>query len=371
MVKVAKGLDYILIATTALLAVFGIVVLASTSTSAPQTGEDIYSLLKHQLLFALIPGILLAFLFATKIDLKFLKQKSSIFLLASLILMVLVFLPQIGGRSGQAARWISLKYFTFQPSEILKISFILYLASWLASKTKRVSQNRSPKNPKENLITFLIILGVIAILLLLQSDIGTLGVILATAGLMYFFAKTPLWHIAFVGLVVLIGFSLFIRLTPYRSERIVTFLNPESDPMGSGYQIKQALIAVGSGKIFGLGFGMSQQKFGLLPHPFSDSIFAIFAEEAGFAGSFILVLLFLLFLWRGYKIGKESKDMFSQLTALGITSWILIQSFVNIGSMIGILPLTGIPLPFISHGGSALIAELVGVGILLNIAKSN
>ncbi|MFQ6049469.1 MAG: FtsW/RodA/SpoVE family cell cycle protein, partial [Candidatus Paceibacterales bacterium] len=157
---------------------------------------------------------------------------------------------------------------------------------------------------------------------------------------------------------------------PYRFARVSVFLNPETDPMGIGYHLKQALIAVGSGGVSGSGLGLSEQKFGFLPQSISDSIFAIFAEETGFIGSSILVLLFLIFFWRGFKIGKQRKDKFSQLAAFGITFWITLQAFVNISSMIGIFPLTGIPLSFISYGGSALISELVGVGILLNISKN-
>lgn len=368
-VKAIKSLDFILIGITALLITFGIVILASTSTSFIQEEDNVYDLLKHQLLFALFPGILLAFFLSTKVSLQFLKQKAHLFLLVNLILMVVVFIPKIGIKSGTASRWISLGFVSFQPSEFLKLTFILYLASWLESRIKKSSLSRGKISLKENLLSFLLIIFLIAVLLFLQSDIGTLGVILSTAALMYFFAETPLWHIVLVGIVVLCGFFLLVQLEPYRLERILVFLNPEKDPLGSGYQIKQALIAVGSGKIFGLGLGMSKQKLGLLPHPISDSIFAILAEETGFLGSLILILGFLLFLWRGYKIGKESKDIFSKLTALGITSWILIQTLVNVGSMIGVLPLTGIPLPFISYGGSALITELVGVGVLLNISK--
>lgn len=160
-----------------------------------------------------------------------------------------------------------------------------------------------------------------------------------------------------------------IKLAPYRAARLLVFLKPEIDPMGIGYQIKQALIAVGSGGISGLGLGMSQQRLGFLPQSISDSIFAILAEETGFIGCLILIFLFLIFLWRGFEIAKVSQNKFSQLAALGITSWITLQALTNIGSMIGILPLTGIPLPFISYGGSALVSELAGVGILLNISK--
>ena len=161
-----------------------------------------------------------------------------------------------------------------------------------------------------------------------------------------------------------------MKIAPYRAARLLVFLNPETDPMGMGYQLKQALIAVGSGGIFGLGLGMSVQKFGFLPQSMADSIFAIFSEETGFIGSLILIFLFLIFFWRGFKIAKKSMDQFSKLAALGISCWIILQALINIGSMIGIIPLTGVPLPFLSYGGSALVTELIGVGILLNISKN-
>jgi cell division protein FtsW len=154
-------------------------------------------------------------------------------------------------------------------------------------------------------------------------------------------------------------------------KRILVFLNPGIDPMGMGYQMKQILITIGSGGIFGLGLGMSVQKFGWIPQTMSDSIFAIFAEETGFVGSVVLIFLFLLLLWRGFRIAKMSQNKFSQLLAMGISCWICIQAFINIGAMIGLLPLTGIPLPFISYGGSHMVAELIGIGILLNISKSS
>jgi cell division protein FtsW len=187
---------------------------------------------------------------------------------------------------------------------------------------------------------------------------------------MYFFSGTPLWHTIFLILMGLGSLSALIKFKPYRFNRLLVFLRPETDPMGIGYQIKQALITVGSGGLFGLGLGMSHQKFGFLPQPISDSIFSIFAEETGFLGSAILLFLFLIFFWRGLKISKESPDKFSQMVALGISLWIIMQSFVNIGSMIGILPLSGIPLPFISYGGTHFVAEMVGIGILLNISKT-
>jgi cell division protein FtsW len=189
--------------------------------------------------------------------------------------------------------------------------------------------------------------------------------------LIYFIAKTPLWQTGVLILLAGLCFFFLIKISPYRSSRISIFFNPTRDPLGAGYQLKQALIAVGSGGLFGKGLGLSQQKLGFLPQVLGDSIFAIFAEETGFFGALFLIFLFLIFLWRGLKIAKSSSELFFKLLAFGITSQIVVQAFINIGALIGILPLTGIPLPFISYGSSHLLAELIGVGILLNISRTN
>ena len=386
MVKEHSRPDYVLVAVVTILMVLGILILTSVSTSlALKRFGTTYYFLNHQLLFGILPGIILAFL-AFRIRLDLLKKWAPILLLINLVLLAIVFLPGskflVGGTVlGGAARWINLGSISFQPAEFLKLTFILYLAAWLTSRTpQRAGGGQSEKKftPLDSkhltgfsttLAAFLIVIGLISLLLIFQPDISTLGVIILVATLIYFLAGTPLWHNILIILIGGGGLLSLIKLAPYRFARLLVFLKPEIDPMGIGYQLKQALIAVGSGGIFGLGLGMSRQKFGFLPQSMSDSIFAIFSEETGFIGSLILITLFLIFLWRGFRIGKITQDRFSQLTALGITSWIIIQAFVNIGSMIGILPLTGIPLPFISYGGSALVAELVGIGILLNISK--
>lgn len=366
--------DYILIAASIGLLILGILILTSVSAAlSREKFGSTYYFLNHQLLFGLLPGILLAFL-AFKIPLTILKKWALIFLLINLILLAMVFLPEIGLGAGGAARWISVGKITFQPSEFLKLTFIIYLAAWLASRTPHQlaggGQAKKIKGFGQTLIAFLIVISLISLLLIFQPDISTLGIVITSAALMYFLAGTPLWQSFSLILVGAGALFFLIKTAPYRLARLLVFLNPETDPMGIGYQIKQALIAVGSGGIFGLGLGMSRQKFGFLPHSISDTIFAILAEETGFIGSLILILLFLLFFWSVFKISKKAGDKFSQLLALGIGCWIVLQAFVNIGSMIGILPLTGIPLPFISYGGSHLIAELIGVGILLNISKS-
>jgi len=381
--KAKKGqkIDRFFLGIVVVLVLIGIAALASVSSTFSQErfGKSTVYLF-HQIGFGLLAGLVLGFV-AYKIPLEFLRKKSLIIVLAALGLMALVFIPQLSIISGGASRWINFGFVSFQPSEFLKVAFVLYIASWLSSRTRE-----KPKKNKKNweftshpflkkgegftLLPFLIILGLITLLLILQSDLSTLGVIVAIAVLMYFASGTPVWHNVLILLLGLGGLFFLIRFVPYRMKRFLAFLNPRFEPMGIGYQIKQALIAVGSGGIFGLGLGMSYQKFGYLPQAMSDSIFAIFAEETGFIGCSALVVLFLLFLWRGFRIGKRCQDKFSKLMVLGVTSWICIQGFINIGAMIGILPLTGIPLPFISYGGSHIVAELIGVGIILNISKN-
>jgi len=370
--------DYILIAITVFLIILGILTL--TSASAPISQEVFghpYYFLNRQIFFGFLPGLILAFL-AFKIRLDFLKKIAPILLLVNLILLAMVFIPGIGIELWGATRWIRIGPISLQPAEFLKITFILYVANWLAIRIPSVIKNKSYKSFKkekkefsQTLIAFLIIISIISLFLIFQPAFSTLAIIILTVILMYFLANTPLWHIIFIFLIGLGFFTTLIKIAPYRLERLLVFLNPGIDPMGMGFQIQQALIAVGSGGIFGAGLGMGVQKFGFLPAVISDSIFAIFAEETGFIGSLVLIFLFLLFALQGFKIAKLSQDKFSQLTAYGITLWIIIQAFVNISSMIGVLPLTGIPLPFISHGGSALITTLVGVGILLNISKQS
>lgn len=363
--RISERPDCFLLIVSITLIALGVLILASVSFafSSDKFG-DIFYALKHQIIWGLIPGLIVGVIFY-KINLTLIKKYAFPLLLLTLVLMVMVFLPIIGIKSGGASRWINLGPITFQPSELLKLAFILYLAAWLSAKFEK----NASKEFKQNFFSFLMIIGVIGLILFFQSDISTLGIIVLTAILIYFCAETPIWQTILVIAAGLGGLFAFIHLAPYRLSRIQVFLNPDLDPMGKGYQIKQALIAIGSGGTGGVGLGMSSQKFGFLPESVTDSIFAIFAEETGFIGATILICLFLIFLWRGFIVAKNSQDKFSQLAALGITFWIIVQAFVNIGAMIRLLPVTGIPLPFISYGGSALCMELIGLGILLNISK--
>lgn len=349
--------DKFLLGAIIALVIFGIIIL--TSVSSPLSQDKFgtpYYFLNHQLIYGLLPGLFLGFL-AFKIKLETIKKWAPAILLANVILLVLVFLPVIGVEAKGASRWLNLGLISFQPSEFLKLTFVIYLASFLASKTRPF-------------LAFLIVLGIISLLLIFQPDVSTLGIIAVVACLMYFLAKTPFWHSALVAAFGAGGLTMLVKLADYRFNRLLAFINPEFDPMGQGYQAKQALITVGSGGIFGQGLGMSQQKFGLLPEAMSDSIFAVFSEETGFLGAVILLSLFLVFLWASFRIIKKTDEIFPKLAVSGIACWISLQALINMGSMTGLLPLAGIPLPFVSYGGSALIAELVGMGILLNISKN-
>ena len=354
--------DLWLLGSASALVVFGVLILASVSSSfsLERTGTAFYYL-NHQLLFGLLPGLLLGFI-AYRIPLERIRKGSLLFLLFTIVLLIMVFLPVIGEEVKGAYRWIFVGSFSFQPSELLKLSSILYLAAFLAARREKEKRGAT-------FLPFVVVMGVMSLLLILQPDVSTLGIIALVGLLLYFLSGTPLWHFLLMlggGIAALL---VLVRLAPYRLSRLTTFLDPELDPLGKGYQIKQALIGIGSGGLTGVGLGLSFQKFGVLPEPISDSIFAVFAEETGFLGALFLILLFLLFAWRSFVVAGRLNDIFLKLTALGITLWITLQALINMGAMTGIFPLTGIPLPFISYGGSALLVELLGLGILLNISR--
>ncbi len=373
-----KHFDYFLFFLVALLVGFGLLFFAclSAPASMERFGNTNYYLF-HQLLFGLIPGIILGFV-AYKISLNFLKKWAFLAVFINMLALFLVFLPQIGSKAGGASRWIDMGIFTLQPAEFLKITAILYLSAWIASKLSEanVSDWKSiTKKGYHNIIyifiPFIIFLGLIFIALYFQRDASTLGIISLTLLALYFSARTPLWH---TFLVIISGTSILlflIRFEPYRLDRWLTFLHPDVDPLGKGFQLRQALISLGSGGIFGRGLGMSIQKFGFLPQAISDSIFAIMGEEFGIIGCVAIIIAFIILFWLGIRVAKNSTDKFSKMVATGIVFWITLQAFINMASAAGIFPLAGIPLPFFSYGGSHLTVELIGIGLLLNISKNS
>jgi len=355
--------DYTLLIIVLILFVFGLVMISSASSviSWEKFGKTGY-LLKHQLLYGLLVGLPLM-LILSKFYYSNLKKLSSLFFIMSLVLLVLVFVPSIGLSLGGAKRWIAIGGFSFQPAELAKISFIIYLAAWLEKKGKEIRSFR------EGVMPFLIISGIVGGLVALQPDVGTMGLVLICAVVLFFVAGAKIFHIIFLSICGLGGLAALVKLAPYRLNRFIVYLHPEIDPRGIGYQINQALLAIGSGGILGLGLGQGRQKYLFLPEPATDSIFAILGEELGFIGIVCLVILFIVFALRGFRIAKNSPDLFSKLLACGITSWIVFQAFIHMGGVSSLIPLTGITLPFVSYGGTALVVSLAGVGVLLNISR--
>lgn len=357
-----KKPDYTLLGISLLFLFLGILFLAGVSAvpSQMKTGRPDYFLLRY-LLFGILPGLTLGVI-AYNMKIAWFRKWAGALFAANLILVAAVFIPGIGITAGGATRWLNFHFFSFQPTELLKVTFILYLAAWFSGRPFL-------KKKASAILPFFLILFFIGILLRFQPDMSTLGVLVVSALSIYFAADTPFWHFLIIAALIIVLFTVFIFFSEYRMERILLYLGLRDDPMGIGFQIKQSIISIGSGGIFGQGLGSYTQKPGFLPQTIGDSIFSVIAEETGFIGSVLLVIMFLSFLWRSLKTAQKSKDMFLSLTALGIGVWICFQGFVNIGAMIGVVPITGIPLPFISYGGSHIISELIAVGILLNISK--
>lgn len=351
-----------LLVVTGILVLVGLFMVASASPGigANRFGEA-YFFLKNQLIGVAVGSI--AFLLGWRIKYTFWKKTAPFVLIASLLLMALVFVPGIGVELKGAARWIHFGSFSIQPAEITKLAFIVYLVAWLEAKQKEIRSFATGFFP------FLVMLGIVSVFFILQPDIGTLGVLAITATLLFFVGGGRFAQISVLFLIGVASLAVLVATQPYRLDRITVFLKPDVDIQGIGYQLNQSLIAIGSGGIFGKGFGMSRQKFNYLPEPTGDSIFAVFGEEFGFMGSVALIGMFLLFAWRGIRIAHYAPDIFGAHLAVGITLLIVVQAFINIAAISGLVPLTGLPLSFISYGSSALVVNLAEVGILMNISK--
>jgi cell division protein FtsW len=355
--------DITLLIVSALILVFGLIMLfsASVAVGLERFGDSNF-FIKRQLLWLVI-GLVAGYM-CYKIDYHFWQKWSLVLLLASIILLGLVLVPGLGSTGQGAQRWLSIGSFSIQPSEFLKLTLILYMAAWLSERG-----DRAIKDMYTGLIPFAILIVLIAGLILNQPDLGTFIIIATIAVSMYFIGGARLKHIGILIITGLVGLGIAIQAAPYRLARLIAFVNPAADPQGAGYHIKQALIAVGSGGIFGVGLGHSRQKFFYLPEVTGDSLFAVIAEELGFLFSTLVIVLFLMFLWRGLRIAKYSPDLFGKFVSIGIIVWIVVQAFVNIGAMLGVLPLTGVTLPLMSYGGSSLIVTLAAIGILLSVSK--
>ncbi len=347
--KFDKGLFY----SVLILVFLGLVAVADAS--APQAlaqFNDKFYFFKQQVIWAGI-GLVLMFL-VSLINYKFWEKIATPFFLVTLGLLIVVLIPGLSYEALGARRWISLPFISFQPAELIKLSLALYFARLADSN----------KGSTSYFLPLVVVLG----LIMLQPDLGSALSVSVIALSQVFVSGISLIHFITAGILGIGATTVLILTSPYRRDRLTTFLQGVEDPLGKGYHIRQILLALGSGGIFGVGIGASRQKYLFLPEASTDSIFAIIAEELGLFGAAIIIGVFAYFLFLGFKIAIHAPDKFSQVLAVGLTAWIGGQAFLNIASMVALVPLTGIPLPFFSYGGSSLVMILIACGILLNIS---
>ncbi len=351
-----KRIDLLLLFTIIFLSLFGLLIIYDASSFiAFRDFGDKFHYLKEQSIWLLLGfGILSFFSF---FDYHKFYILSLPLILVAILLLILVFIPGIGVSFLGARRWIDLGFFLVQPAEFVKLALVIYLSAWFSKKEKG------------RLLAFLLLMGLVFSLVLLEPDMGTAGIILVSGLVVYFLSGGSILTFLFlIPLISIIGFIL-IKISPYRSARLATFLNPNQAIETSSYHVRQILIALGMGGATGVGIGNSLQKYAYLPENTTDSIFAIIAEEFGFIGSAFLIFVLMFLVWRGFLIAQRAKDNFGKLLAGGIITFLSVQMIINLGAQTMLLPLTGVPLPFISYGGSALIIDLAAIGILLNISR--
>ncbi len=355
--------DYFMLGIVVAILGFGLIALSSASTvlSFERFDNNNYYLLR-QVMFGLVPGLILLYVLS-KIDYHVWQKFAPLAVLVGIGLLIAVLIPSIGFKVGNSRRWINFGQFLFQPAEYVKLAIIFYLASWYDKRQHHVH------DLYYGFLPILGIVGLISGLIILQPDLGTMIALVAISASMFFIGGVSLKYLFSAAGVSLLMMWILIKAEPYRLERLTTFFDPSVDSKGISYQITQALIAIGSGGLWGQGFGQSRQKYSYLPEPIGDSIFAIMSEELGFFRICIVLILILFFAFRGFKIARRAPDIFGKMVAGGITSWIVFQTLINIGGITGILPLTGIPLPFVSYGSSAMVVNLAAIGILLNISR--
>lgn len=358
-----KNIDRPLLFIILTLLTVGFFIFSSASLGLlAREGARFSSVAFSQIVFGLIGGCIGMFI-TSQIYYRNWRKYAFYIFVATCLLTLAVFLPGIGFGHGGAQRWLIVGGFSFQPAEFLKIGYIIYMATWLSGTHKQI------QSFKYGTLPFMGITAIVGVILLLQPDTDTF-LLLAMTGTAMFVTAGGSWRdvllMAVAGVVLLVILA-FTR--PYIMDRFTTFFDPSSDPQGKSYQIQQSMIAIGSGGLAGRGFGQSIQKFEYLPEPIGDSVFAVYAEEFGFIGSTLLILLFSSFTFRGYKIASHAKDLFGMLLVVGFMTLIVTQAFLNIAAMLSLAPLMGLPLPFVSHGGTALLTTLTAVGIVLNVSK--
>lgn len=361
--KIKAGpIDFTLLLTVVFLLAIGIIMVFSSSyyQASYYPFYDGYHFLKKQGMWAIL-GVI-SMIFFMNFPYWRLDRLSKPIIILAIILLVLVLTPLGVNRNG-AQRWLNVGFTDVQPSEAAKLAVIVYLSSLLAKKKQDI------KFFFKGLLPLLMLVGLVSGLILLEPDLSTAVSIAGTALIMFFAAGAKMSHLSFLGLAGIGGGAVLVLMEPYRMRRITSFIDPWADKLDTGYQIIQSLYALGSGGAFGAGIGMGKQKLFYIPEPQNDFIFAILGEELGYLGGVTVILLFLLLVWRGIRIAINAPDLFSCFLAIGMTSIIAVQVIINIGVVTSSMPVTGMPLPFISYGGTALLVTMTGIGILLNISR--
>lgn len=357
-----KRYDIILFIATILITIFGIVMIYSASSIwSAYKFHDAFKYVKNQAMFGIIGVVLM--LLIRKINYKIYYQKTNTILLVCLILLVLVLIPGIGSIRNGSRSWFGIGGFGIQPSEAAKIGLIMFTSKYLEKSNKFI------KDLKKGVIPILAILFLVFGLIMLQPDFGTGMIIVISIIAMLFVAGVNMKFFIAGGILGLVGIVVLILIAPYRMDRITSFLNPWSDPLGTGFQIIQSLYAIGPGGLLGVGFLNSRQKQFYLPEPQTDFIFSIISEELGIFGILIVAFLFITILWCGFHIALKSKNLFAKYLAFGLIFQMLVQAVLNLMVVIGMIPVTGVTLPFLSYGGSSLLVSMASIGIILNIGK--
>lgn len=360
--KYWKSADYWFLAMILLVIVFGLVAVSSASAvlSFQLFGNNNYYFIRQVIHAIFGIGVLILF---SRIDYHIFRRFSGMLMLFGLLFLLTVHIPGLGFTVGGSKSWINTGWFLIQPAEFVKLVIIIYLAAWFARKRE------AERNFWFGIVPPLLVVGLALGLTAMQPDIGTATVMVLIIGAILFAAGARWQYLGMLSAIGALGLWLVIKASSSRAARIITYFDPAVDPQGIGYQINQALLAIGSGGFWGLGFGSSRQKHSYLPEPIGDSIFAVMAEEFGFIRIMVLVLLFGAIALRGIILAKHAPDKFGQILVVGVTSWIGLQAIVNIAAIMGLIPFTGVTLPFVSYGGSSLLALCAGVGILLNVSR--
>lgn len=357
-----RSVEILLVVSVILISIFGIIMIYSASSIwAEYKYNDPLKYVKNQALFFII-GLILMFL-VSKINYKFYLKKSNILLIGCIILLILVLIPGVGMVRNGSRSWFGIGSFGIQPSEFTKLALIIFTSKYLMNNEKNM------KNIKKGVLPILCVLIFVFGLIMLQPDFGTgMIIVISIIGLLFVGGVSMKFFIG-LGIIGVLGITGLIIIAPYRLTRILSFLNPWSDPLGSGFQIIQSLYAIGPGGLFGFGFLNSRQKHFYLPEPQTDFIFSIISEEFGFLGIVIVVTLFLTIIITGFKISKNCKDLFGKYLSFGIMFQLSFQALLNLMVVVGLIPVTGVTLPFLSYGGSSLLITLCSIGVILNISR--